>query len=470
MLTLSVWKEWLEVSRDGRVKLCALAVLALLVVAMTGGWLDWSWYDQESRIGARNTDRQFTEQEEKHPHSAAHLGIFAWKPAAPLSVLDPGVNPSAGMTLWLEPHLITPAKLRPEQSLTALEKATRFSPAEVLRYFAPLLIVLIGAAQFAGEREAGTLRQTLSIGVSRWRLLQGKAFITSISPVALLVLFVAAGALAAASAEAPFTRTDAAMRLAFMTVGYVLYSLIWVALSLGVSALASSVRMALTVLVSLWALQTWVIPQAAGNLARINSAVLTPPAFVSRVLATQAERSAELESQLADAGARMLEEHDVEHLMDLPFNPDGILSRMREAFLNGIYDEEIEQQRNAFTRQRRDLLVASFFAPSLALRDWSMTAAGTDYDHHLHFTDAAEQHRRELVDYSYEALLATPYGVAYEDVLVDRAWFEGRPDLVYGPMSLRSGLRSAWASLVVLIGWAALAVLSAGWSVRKLRP
>ena len=463
-------KEWTEVSRDGRIRFTSLAIVLLLIVAMTGSWLDWSWYDQESRIGAQNSARQFSEQTAKHPHSAAHLGIYAWKPAAPLSMLDPGINAQTGMTFWLEPHVIAPAKLKPEQSLTALEKATRFSPAEVLRFFAPLLIILVGAALFAGERETGTLRQTLSIGVSRWQLLKGKAVVTAAAPLFLLGVFVIVGVLGIAFSSPPFAPSDTAMRLTLLTAGFLLYILMWVALALGVSALAGSVRMALIVLVSLWALQTWVIPQAAGNLARINAPVLAPPAFVSRVMATQKEREAKLDALLMNAKEKMLVENHVTKLTDLPFNPDGILWPIHEAFLNSIYDEEIARQRAAFDRQQRDLLIVSVLAPSLALRDWSMAAAGTDYAHHLHFADVAEAYRRQLVDYSYDALLNTPYGALYKDVLVSREWFEARPDFDYTPMGVGDGVRSAVPSLLILLVWSLAAVGLAGWAVQRLKP
>lgn len=463
-------KEWTEVRRDGRIRFTSLAVVLLLIVAVTGSWLEWSWYDQESRIGTDNAHRQFTEQKEKHPHSAAHLGIYAWKPAAPLSMLDPGVNPHTGMTIWLEPHIISPAKLKPEQSLTALEKSTRFSPAEVLRFFMPLLIILIGAALFAGERETGTLRQTLSIGISRWRLLQGKALVAAAAPLFLLAVFMAVGVFGVASTAPPFDRSDTAARLVLQTIGFLLYAVTWVALSLGVSALSRTVRVALFALVSLWALQTWVIPQAAGNLARLNSPVLTPSEFVSKAAATKVERSAEMHLLLSEAKAKLLEENGVTELTELPFNPEGLLSKIQESFLSGIFDEEIANQRTAFEHQRQDLLLASVLAPSIALRDWSMAAAGTNYIHHLHFTDAAEAYRRRLVDYSYDALRETQHGAAYKSILVDRDWFEARPRFEYRPVSFRDGVYPAIESLFVLAVWAGGAVRFAGWAVRRLRP
>ena len=470
MFDVTLTKEWTEIRRDGRVRFCGLAVAVLLLIAMAGSWLDWSWYDQESRIGATNAERQFAEQEEKHPHSAAHLGVYAWKPAAPLSVLDPGINPQAGMTVWLEPHAISPATLRPEQSLTALEKATRFSPSEVLRIFAPLLIVLVGVALFAGEREMGTLRQTLSIGVSRWQLLQGKATVAAAAPLLLVGVFIAAGLFAVAGAEAPFGQADAAVRLALMAVGFLLYAATWVGLTLGVSALARSVRTALLVLVSLWALQTWVVPQAAGNLARLGAPILTPTEFVSTALATRADRQAELDGLLTAATDQMLHEHSVESERDLPFNPDGVRFEISEDFLNAIFDEQLTAQRAAFGRQRGDLLAASAVAPSIALRAWSMAAAGTDYTHHLHFADAAEAYRRVLVNYSHDALLDTEPGAAYASILVDREWLEAAPDFTYTPMAVGQGVRPAVGSLLVLALWALAATAFAGWAVQSLRP
>src|SRR3546814_4857845 len=66
-----------------------------------------------------------------------------------------------------------------------------------LQVLLPLLIVLTGFSAFAGERESGTLRQVMSLGVSSRTLLLGKLLGTSaaVGLVALPAILIGVGVL-----------------------------------------------------------------------------------------------------------------------------------------------------------------------------------------------------------------------------------------------------------------------------------
>ena len=73
-----------------------------------------------------------------------------------------------------------------------MQRFGELTAAAVLQLLLPLLIILLGFSTFAGERESGTLRQVLSLGVDRHDLALGL----------LLVPAVLLGAAALTAAEA----------------------------------------------------------------------------------------------------------------------------------------------------------------------------------------------------------------------------------------------------------------------------
>jgi ABC-2 type transport system permease protein len=74
---------------------------------------------------------------------------------------------------WLEAHKQKELKYRPAQDRTAVQRFGELTAAEGFLVLLPLFIVLVTFGAFAAEREQGTLRQLLSLGVSRRDLAWG---------------------------------------------------------------------------------------------------------------------------------------------------------------------------------------------------------------------------------------------------------------------------------------------------------
>ncbi len=134
--------------------------------------------------------------DEEEPYSAAHYGVYAFKPKSPLAIVDSGIDPYTCVAVWLEAHKQNEFKYRPAQDRTAVERVGEMTAATTLQVLVPLFIVLMTFSSLAGEREQGTLRQLLSLGVRPRHLALGKAVGIA---VALALVLLPAGVLGVAA-------------------------------------------------------------------------------------------------------------------------------------------------------------------------------------------------------------------------------------------------------------------------------
>ena len=142
-----------ELSRDGRFRLTAALLVVLTVVAGLAGWQQVNALRAEAAAAATGERGRWLDQGNKNPHSAAHYGIYAFKEPRPLAVVDPGVQAYLGSAVYLEAHKQNEPLYRPAQDGTALQRFGDLSPALVGQALLPLLVILLGFAAFAGERE-----------------------------------------------------------------------------------------------------------------------------------------------------------------------------------------------------------------------------------------------------------------------------------------------------------------------------
>jgi ABC-2 type transport system permease protein len=95
------------------------------------------------------------EPAEKNPHSAAHYGVYAFKPKSQLAIVDTGIDPYVGVATWLEAHKQNEFKYRPAQDRTAVQRFGELTGAEVLQVLLPLFIVLLTFSAFSASASRG---------------------------------------------------------------------------------------------------------------------------------------------------------------------------------------------------------------------------------------------------------------------------------------------------------------------------
>ena len=461
-----VRKEFTDVLRDGRFRWCSVLVGALLLVSLGHGWVQ-AREAQREHAAAQSTAREHWEtQGEKNPHSAAHYGIYAFKPRLALSFVDEGVDPYTGTSVWLEAHRQNDFLLRPAQDATAAQRVGALTAAQVLQHIVPLLILLLTFGALAGERERGTLRQLLATGVGRRDLALGKALGIAGALALLLVPAAAVGA-AALVVGSPGPAASPVARAAVLAVVYLVYFAAFVALSLAVSAWARSTRTALVILLGVWVVNGLVAPRVAVDLSKWLHPTPSALEFARTVEREMASGTEDIIPPDRDALAeRLMAQYGVERVEDLPINDVGAYLQESEEFGNRIFDRNYGALWDTFERQGVVHELVAVAAPLLAVRALSMGLAGTDVEQHRHFASAAETYRRDLMRRMNGDLTENSRSGDFSYQAGSELW-ESTPPLRYDAPTLGWVLGNRILSLVVLGGWLAGTILIAARRVRR---
>lgn len=462
-------KEFRDVSRDGRFRGSAAIVALLLVTATALGWRSWREVRSEHDRAQAEAREHFDDQGEKNPHAAAHYGLYLFKPKPPLSFVDPGVDPYTGVSVYLEAHRRNEVGNRPARDATALQRFGELTAAAVLQVLTPLLIIFLAFPAIAGEREHGTLRQVLSLGVRPSALVAGKALGLSLALalIAAPALIVGVAVLVLAGPEAARTWPHALA----LGAGYTVYLGIFLAASLVVSALAPSSRAALIVLLGFWIVNAMVAPRLATDLAR--RAVPTPSALqFTEAIRDDVKAGIDghdpEDARLERLKRETLAKHNVETVEDLPVNFQGIALQAGEDYGNSVFDRHYGALWRAFADQDAIRKALGFVFPTLAVRELSMALAGTDNVRALDFAESAEAYRRDLVKALNRDLELNGADLGFMYQAGPELW-KSMPAFRYQPPGLGATLLAHWPAWTSLLLWLAVAAGLVRVSTRALR-
>lgn len=453
-------RELTELWRDGRLLLAGGLMLVLLATALAVGLQQLRTIEGERAVAQRLDYDDWLKQDRRHPHDAAHQGLHAFKPTPVAALVDPGITPYVGSTIWLQAHRQSELRFRPAQDATGLQRFGSLSVAWVLQVLGPLVVIVLGFGAFAAEREQGTLRQAVSLGVAPRRLLAGKALALSAAmTTCLLPALLVAGIAVMAQGG-----IDGALRLASMSLGYALYFGIWMLGVLAISALVPGTRMALVLLLSLWIVSVTLAPRVASDLAREAFPSPSRQVFIQSLdtdLNSEYERA--WREQLG-TGKRWGAE--------LPLNRWGIALRIDDEAGYGVTDRHFGQLWDSFAQQQRVQEWTGLAVPLLALRAWSMGLAGTDFAAHRRFSAAAEKHRRLMQDLISEDLVehADPLGHQHFTYQASKKLWAKVPPFEYQPASAAMSLQANVRSLAVLTAMLIATGIFAAWAAGARKP
>ena len=457
-------KDATETFRDGRFRWAAGLLFVLLVAAIAGG------VQYQRDIARQHADAQRAERDawldkgDMNPHAAAHYGAFVFKPVQPLSAIDPGLDPFLGVFVFLEAHKQQLARHRPIEDASPTRRLGLLTPATAALVLLPLLVIALTFSSFAGERDQGTLRPLLALGVSRRALLAGKA-LGAVLPLAAIIVpatLVAAVLLDIAAPDDP--GVPIGPRALGLLVVYAAHAMIWTALGLAVSARARSQATALVVLLALWFANAFVMPPVGMSIAK---AMVPSPTALGFATAIQDEKDTwpAWDERVENVMMRFLD-GEFETTM-APANVEVVALLEAEKEETALYERHFARLFQAYRQQARTYERAGVVAPTVAARVLSMALAGTDEFHDREFAAAAARYREAMLT-TLNSELAQSGRFNTFDYVRGRDLWERVPPFDYDVPALREVLAARWWSIMVLGAWLLAGTAAAVWGVSSM--
>jgi ABC-2 type transport system permease protein len=182
-------------------------------------------------------------------------------------------------------------------------------------------------------------------------------------------------------------------------------------------------------------------------------------------LPTQQQFSEAMSRSLGDAEgadaaevlkARLLMEHGVERVEDLPVNWNGISLQESEERSAVVFDRLWGQLYDAIESQQSFLAWMGLVSPAFAVKTTSERLAGSDFSHHRAFLSQAESHRRLIQKALNDDITRHPDRGSGRH-LSDRELWEQIPEFRFVPPQPFQVLRDSALSLIALVAWLVIA-------------
>jgi ABC-2 type transport system permease protein len=461
-----------------------LGILLALIVAGAAAAGD-ARVRRDANQGARFqalVDRQWKEQPDRHPHRVSHYGFLLFRPRAPLSSFDSGVESFSGSALFLEAHRQNSANFADAALDGAGRRFGELTMASVLQLFVPLLLFAVAGVAISREREGGTLWLLLCQGTSWRALLWGKLLGVWLAVAGLVGpgLVLTAVWLTSRGGGALWTR-DHVSRVALLVAAHACYFAVCAALALLVSASHRTSRAAMATLMAVW-IALWVVfPRALPWLAASRYPLPARALLEARVDArvrelgdshnpTDPKFQALRESYLRKYGAARLE--------DLPINYNGVVMFESEKATSDAYREEWSALVDTLRRQARLVGWAGLLSPYVAMRNLSMALSGVDVAHGIDFERQAEEYRYRLiqdlnelhtreVSYARDRYEGVGIGGAPTRQRISHDHFDSLPLFEYARPGVSWSLRETPAGMVTLGWWIAGLLVAVAVAARR---
>lgn len=462
--------ELTALRRDGRLRAAAWLAAVLFIGLGAAGWQGYRQDKVEREHFVSRAREQWENQGERHPHRAASFGQYLAKPELPLALFDSGIKPTTGQALWLEAHKRSSFNYAPAEDAGVSSILGLNSAAEVVQLLGALLMVLIGYASVARERETGTLRLVLAQGVSPWHWFAGKALALGVA-IAALVIPLAIGVVALClAADFPAFVGNVAARTALLLLGYGVYLTVWLGGAIAISCWAQSSRGALAALLAMWIGAAVIAPRIASTAASAFAPVPSKTEF-DAAYAHDYNQGFDgrpgWAAQLKALEKQALETHGVKTLDELPVGFSGMRMHAMDDWGNDVSDRHQRRLEAIYTRQIRWHLAAALFGPVVPMRALSQGLSGTDWAHYRQFSDEAEHYRRNVVLSLDRKLGEALQGNRWEVSFGRNVW-AAVPRFTYKLPGLGWALAEIAAPGAILLGWLVVVGVLAWSGARRL--
>jgi ABC-2 type transport system permease protein len=394
-----IWKEILEIRRDRISSLLLVGFCLLLFLAVITSWSYNKWYSTLRAEVTENARHHWETQGVKNSHSAAHFGIYLFKPLSVFSLWDPGIDKHVGSSVFIEAHKRNPLQFKAVEDNPLLVQWGELTPSYILLFLLPLLIMWLGSNSIVKERTNGTLRLVLSQGLSLQGYAWGKALTLWIVVAALILLFWFIG-----GSLMSFTRSESFFNLQgfLLLLAYIFFAGIFIHASLTISFLANNQRNALVILITVWFVFVWFVPKL---ITQLSERIYPSPTFESfqKNLAEDIEKNGLNGHGGENQKVKKLKElwtqkYGVDSIEKLPVNWVGIILEADEDTNNVIIDRHYEELYKHYEKQNQIHNYGSLLSPVIPALQASMIFSGTDLKSDIHFNERVNDYRKHFIE------------------------------------------------------------------------
>jgi ABC-2 type transport system permease protein len=390
--------ELLQIKRNRVSVLLVTAVCLLLVLSLIISWNYYQWYSKLQQEVSHNARHHWETQGEKNSHSAAHFGIYLFKPVSALSVWDSGIDKYYGVSLYIEAHIRNQLQLKAIEDNPLLARWGELTPATMLLVLLPLLLLWLASSSVVNDRVNGTFKLLLLQGASTRQLIWGKALaLWCISVTIILGIWLAGGIMASVLSGQSFF--DASSLSLLML--YILYAGIFIQAGLLISLKAKSPRAALVTALSIWLVAVWLVPRLFVQWSEAKYTAPDTEQFVAKIKSDIAlnglnshgaggSKEKELERQ-------WLQKYGVDSVQQLPLNWLGVVLQADEEINNPIYDKHYDSLYAGYRKQLDIHSISGWLSPLMPAKSASMAFAGTNLHNSIHFYQQTEAYRKTFI-------------------------------------------------------------------------
>ncbi len=340
--------------------------------------------EQWENIGATN------------PHNAVHFGTYAFKPYGLMSSIDEGVHSITGNVLRLEGHVQNEMEFSESSQSLLVSAFGKLTPALLLKYVIPLLLIFLSFSSISNERESGRLKLLVLQGLSIPRMILYK----SLAFLLIGALMLAAGLFSQMISLGEHVSADTFLRLASLFTAYLSFYFILILLAVLLSAWMKTPTAALSSILATWVIWVVFLPKVFGLTVENRYPLPSRETFNA---AMKADREKGIDGH-SPTGKRkeaftqeIMKQYEVDSIENLPINLDGLIMQADEEYGNKVWDKHFGNVYQILKDQKQMYQVLGIVNPFMALQGLSMGFSGSDLFHHQDFLIKAESYRREFI-------------------------------------------------------------------------
>lgn len=454
---------WKSAFKNKAVLLLTVFIGLLMIYAAYSGRKN---YKTQNNIRAKyqaEARKDWVDNPNKHPHRMAHYGHFAFRPKAPLSVFDFGMESFLGNSIFLEAHKQNTVNFSEASFSTGMLRFGEISIAMILQVLLPLLIFFLGFGAIATERQNGTLKLLLIQGL-KWRtLILGKTLgiiavvMTLFIPIVLTTIFLCT------ALEDMNTSSDELLRLFFLIVFYFIYLVIFCVVAVLVSAVSKTSKTALVSLIGLWLMFIIVLPRISQALGASIYSIPSKAKFDSAIdaaIVKVGDSHNPDDPHYKALKDSLLAAYNVDSVKKLPFNYGGYQMREGEKISTEIYNQHYNELLDTYEKQNVFSRTMSFLNPFMAVKNLSMALSSTDFASYISFQKQAEDYRYNLAqqmnNLQIKHISNEAKSSSDKNHILDKEHWAEVAEFKYKPSKIALIFKSEWMSFAAFLFWIVL--------------